>query len=112
MVNYIPKQGDIIFVDLNPIKGHEQSGIRPAIVISNNIFNKYSKMIIACPITTNLKDFPTHYLLKNTKKIYGSVLCEHVRSIDYEVRKVKFIEKASVEDLISILTLMSACVDE
>ena len=36
---YIPKQGDLVFLDFNPTKGHEQKGFRPAIVISNNVFN-------------------------------------------------------------------------
>ena len=65
---YIPKQGDIAFLDFNPTKGHEQAGKRPCIVISNNVFNKNTKMTIVCPITSNEKEFPTHYLLKNTKK--------------------------------------------
>ena len=109
---YIPKQGDIILVDFNPIKDYEQAGKRPCIVISNNIFNKNTKMIICCPITSNEKYFPTHYLLKDSKKIHGSVLCEYIRSIDYEARNVKFIEKASEEDLISIVMLSNACIEE
>lgn len=36
---YIPKQGDIVFLDFNPIKDHEQAGVRPAVVVSNNVFN-------------------------------------------------------------------------
>lgn len=113
MVNkYIPKQGDIIFLDFSPTKGHEQVGKRPGIVISNNVFNKNTKMIIVCPITSNEKEFPTHYLLEDAKKIHGSVLCEHIRSIDYETRKVKFIEKASDNDLISVIMLMNACIEE
>ena len=70
----IPKQKDIVYIDFNPIKGHEQKGIRPAIVISNNVFNKNTKMVIFCPIISNNKPFPTHYLLENTKKVIGSVL--------------------------------------
>lgn len=110
--NYIPKQGDIVYLDLNPTKGHEQFGNGPAIVISNNIFNNNTKMAIVCPITSNIKEFPTHYLLEDTKKIKGSVLCEHIRSIDYDVRKLQFIEKASDNDLISVITLMNACIEE
>ena len=109
--NYIPKQGDIIYLDFNPTKGHEQKGKRPAIIISNNIFNQYTKMAIACPISSNTKDFPTHYKLENTKKIQGSVLCEHIRSIDYKSRNVTFVEKASENDLISVLLLSNACFD-
>ena len=75
---YIPKQKDIVFVDFNPTKGHEQADFRPCIVISNNVFNKNTKMVIVCPITSNEKDFPTHYLLSNTKKymdqFYASTL--------------------------------------
>ena len=109
---YIPSQGDIIYLNLNPTKGHEQSGKRPAIVISNNIFNKNTNMVIVCPITSNDKYFPTHYKLEDSEKISGSVLCEHIRSIDFESRNVTFVEKASDNDLISVITLMNACIEE
>ena len=112
VAKYVPKQGDIIYVDLKPTKGHEQSGSCPCIVISNNVFNINTKMVIVCPITSNEKEFPTRYLLKNTKKIYGSVLCEHIRSIDYEIRNIKYVEKCSDEDLISIIMLTNACIEE
>lgn len=111
MVNYIPTKGDIVLVDLNPTKGHEQKGYRPALVISTKIFNEFSKMCMVLPITTNTKYFPTHYLLSDSKMVKGSVLCEHVRSIDYNSRKIKFIEKASDNDLLSVFTLFIACIE-
>ena len=111
MVKYIPEQGDVVFVDLNPIKGHEQSGHRPAIVISNDLFNINTKMVILCPITSNMKEFPTHYALEDAKKIKGSVLCEHIRSIDYESRKLTFVEKLSKNDLLSVMMLSCACIE-
>jgi len=107
--NYIPEKGDIVYIDFDPTKGHEQKGYRPAIVISNYIFNKYTHMAMLCPITSNEKDFPTHYLLQDTKKINGSVLCEHIRSIDYDSRKIKYIEKASDEDIKNILHILDTC---
>ncbi len=109
---YIPKQKDIVFVDFNPTKGHEQAGYRPCIVISNSVFNKYTKMVILCPITSNEKEFPTHYILKGTKKVHGAVLCEHIRSIDYEVRKLKFVEKCDDNEFEQIMDLFHACIDE
>ena len=113
MVNkYIPKQGDIVYLDFNPTKGHEQKGIRPAIVISNNTFNAHTKMVFVCPITSNTKEFPTHYILEDSKKVKGSVLCEHIRSIDYEERNLKFIEHASDNDLLSSIVLTNACIEE
>ena len=109
---YIPKQGDIAFLDFNPTKGHEQVGCRPCIVISNNVLNKNTKMAMVCPITSNEKEFPTHYLLKDTKKIHGSVLCEHIRSIDYESRDLKFVEKCKSDDFDNIIILLKACIEE
>lgn len=109
---YIPKQGDIIYLDFNPTKGHEQKGKRPAIVVSINIFNEKTNMIMVCPITSNTKEFPTHYILEDTKNIKGSVLCEHIRSIDYKARNVTFVEKASENDKISTLMLLNACYEE
>lgn len=109
---YIPEQGDVVCLDFNPTKGHEQAGKRPAVVVSTNVFNQNTKMAFLCPITSNIKDFPTHYRLENTKNIQGSVLCEHVRSIDYESRNLKFIEKLSDNDFISIITLLNACIEE
>ena len=41
---YIPKQGDVIFLNFNPTKDHEQAGFRPAVVISNNVFNQNTKI--------------------------------------------------------------------
>ncbi len=69
MVNkYIPKQGDIVLLDFNPTKGHEQNGKIPAIVISNNIFNKNTRRVIVCPITSNEKNSLLIIYLRIQKK--------------------------------------------
>ena len=109
---YIPKQGDVIFLNFNPTKDHEQAGFRQAVVISNNVFNQNTKMVMVCPITSNDKYFPTHYNLEDAKNIHGAVLCEHIRSIDYESRNVKFVEKLSDNDFLSVITLLNACIEE
>lgn len=108
MVKYIPKERDIVYVDFNPIKGHEQSGVRPALVISSKVFNQFTNMVILCPISTNTKDFPTHYLLKGSKKVKGSVLCEHIRSIDYQKRNIKLIDTCSFKDLENVTDLIKS----
>ena len=66
---YIPKQGDLVYVNFNPVKGHEQKGFRPAIVVSNDIFNIKTGMAILCPISTNIKNFPTHYELEDSNRV-------------------------------------------
>ena len=112
MVKYIPKQKDIIYLDFNPTKGHEQSGTRPALVLSSNKFNKITNMAIVCPITSNTKEFPSHYLLEKTKIIKGSVLCEHVRSIDYTIRNVTYVEKLNDNEFDNIMQLFNSLFNE
>ncbi|MCM1053766.1 MAG: type II toxin-antitoxin system PemK/MazF family toxin [Ruminococcus sp.] len=108
---YIPKQGDICYIDFAPTKGHEQRGVRPAIVVSKNNYNKLTNLVVLCPITTNIKKFPTHYELLNAKKIKGAVLCEHIRSVDFKARNLTFVEKASNEDLEEILDIINGIIE-
>ena len=87
------KQGDIIKINFNPNKGHEQAGYRPALVISNNTYNNQTKMAIVCPITNTSKEFPLHVELDERVDITGVLLCEHVRAMDIDDRGYKYIEK-------------------
>ena len=109
--NILPEKGDIVLVDLNPTRGHEQAGFRPVVVLSNVVFNDFTKMMLVCPISSNEKEFPTHYILKNSQKVRGAVLCEHIRSIDYSCRKIKFVEKTDPEDLLNIIMLSESFID-
>lgn len=74
--------------------GREQKGNRPAIVISNNRYNKTTGLCIVCPITNQRKGYAFEVVLENTKT-HGVVLCDHIKSNDWRSRKVKFIEKTS-----------------
>ena len=107
MVKYIPQERDIVYIDLSPIKGHEQNGKRPALVLSGKLFNQFTNMAILCPISLNTKNFPTHYEL-----IKGSVLCEHIRSIDYVERNIEFIERCSQEEFDNVLDLVKSFFDK
>lgn len=91
-------QGDIITLDFNPTKGHEQGGRRPALVISNNEFFRRSGMVMVLPISNNEKKFPLHVPLDGRTKTTGKILCEHVRSIDPVARTYEVVEKIP-EDL-------------
>jgi mRNA interferase MazF len=96
VIDYIPDYGDIVWILLEPRVGHEQSGKRPAIVISDKILSERTKLAIICPITSQVKGLPFEIKLHGTKTI-GAVLPIHVKSTDWTARKVKFIEKAPKE---------------
>lgn len=80
-------QGSIFMADLNPVKGHEQGGYRPVLVMQNSILNKNLNTVIVAPITKNLKAkgfFTTYYLPQNSSRLdFDSVvLLYQLRTID------------------------------
>lgn len=79
------KRGQIYYADLNPVKGSEQGGVRPVVVIQNDIGNHFSPTIIVAAITSknNKKTIPTHAKLDSTALQKESVaLMEQIRTID------------------------------
>lgn len=77
---------DIYFVDLSPVEGHEQGGVRPCVIVSNDMCNKNSTVISIVPITSQQKTkIPTHVNLPMSEckgLAYDStILCEGVRSL-------------------------------
>lgn len=105
---YTPKQGDIVFVDFSPQKGHEQRGKRPALIVSGDIFNQKTGFALVCPITTKDNKFPLHVALPAHLQTKGFVLTEHIRSIDAKARKSFFIERVSGGFLEHILAILES----
>lgn len=100
------KQGDIIFLDFNPQLGHEQSGRRPAIVVSNDDFNKFTGLTMVCPITSTKRGFPAHVELDSRTKTQGVIMCEQVKALDLSKRSSYFLEKSPpdiIGDVVDII---------
>lgn len=91
------KQGDIIFLDFDPGAGHEQKGRRPAIVISNHIFNQFSNLAMVCPITNTDKNHPLHIKLDESLKTKGVILCDQAKILDVSARNATFVERVPLE---------------
>ena len=106
------EQGTIIKINFNPQSGHEQAGYRPAIVISNNIFNEKAKLAIVCPITNTNNKFPLHIELDKRTKTTGVILCEHIRALDLNSRKYEMIEKLPKDILKKVLDIVYAEIEE
>ena len=100
------KQGDIIKLDLSPTKGHEQSGYRPVMVVSNSNFNRVTNLILVCPITSTVNNFPLHVKLDLSMQTKGVVKCEQVKAVDTTARPYTVIESAPkniVNEVIDII---------
>lgn len=89
---YIPDRGDIVYLDFNPTKGHEQRGYRPAFVISPYIYNKKTSLGLFLPITSQQKGYPFEVALPSELKIYGVILTDQIKCLDWKVRNVQFVE--------------------
>lgn len=100
------KQGDIIKINLNPQIGHEQAGYRPAVIISNDFFNKVTNLVIACPITTTNKAFPLHIPLDDRTSTKGFILCQHVKTLDLKARNYKVIEPLPEDILKDVIDIV------
>lgn len=110
----IPKRGDIWQVNLNPTAGHEQQGVRPVLVITNKIFNQAGLMFV-CPISqggnySRLAGF-TVPLLNSGAKTQGVVLCNQLRTIDYDAREARFFEVAPTFVVDDVLARLSAILE-
>lgn len=90
---YIPDQGDIVLINFNPQSGKEQAGRRPAIVISPLKYNAKVGLMICVPITGKCKGYPFEVELPKSLKTKGVILTDHIRNIDYVIRKARFCEK-------------------
>lgn len=99
---YIPDRGDIIWLVFDPRVGHEQSGRRPAIVLSKRLFTERTGLAVVCPITSKVKNLPFEILIK-TDMLDGAVLPIHVRTVDVVARKSKLIIKAPKSILKQVL---------
>lgn len=91
---YVPQSGDIVWIDLNPTRGHEQAKLRPAVVISPKIYNSKTSLALMCPITSQEKGYPFEVVLKN-KKVQGVVLVDQIRSLDWNARNARYVAKTS-----------------
>ena len=89
--DYVPAKGDIVWLVLDPRVGHEQSGRRPVIVISEKLFAERTCLAVICPINTKVKGLPFEIVLKNSMT-KGAVLPIHIKSVDWKARHAKYIE--------------------
>ena len=99
VARYVPRAGDIIWLDFDPQTGREQAKRRPALVVTEESFNRATGFAVVCPLTSRRKPYP-FALPAIVDKVEGSVLVDQVKSLDWSVRKAVFHSKAG-PDLLS-----------
>jgi mRNA interferase MazF len=111
-MNYSAKQGDIVWINLDPKVGHEQAGRRPAVVVSNDYAHGLiNKRAMLCPITPTNKGFPFQPSLDNRTKTQGVILCDQARFVDMDARDAAYIEPLPVDLLDEVIDIIYGMIE-
>jgi mRNA interferase MazF len=106
---YVPDVGDIVWLDFSPQAGREQAGHRPALVLSPQAYNGKTSLMICCPLTTQIKNYPFEVIIAGAPR--SVVLADQVRSLDWRSRNARRKGAASADELADvrakILTLIA-----
>jgi mRNA interferase MazF len=94
-----PDAGDLVWIDLDPTKGHEPGGSRPALVLSPRIYNERTGLCVACPITNQAKGYPFEVPIGLGQAVAGAVLCDQLRCLSWPERNLRIVGTAPAEVL-------------
>lgn len=108
---YVPERGDAIWLNFTPQAGHEQAGRRPALVLSPRDYNRKTGLVVCCPITNRIKNYPFEVRLPKNTTVTGVVLADQLKNLDWQKRDAAFIshiDKATTQQVVEkIYTLLS-----
>ena len=107
MPRYVPRKGDFVVLSLDPQSG---KGRRPALVVSNELFNRHTGLAIVCPVTNTDRGIPFHLPVRSAR-LTGFVMVEQVKSIDFSTRRARFIGRASTELVNDVLEVLQVCTE-
>ena len=109
--SYVPQRGDVVWITLNPQAGHEQTGRRPAVVLSPQSYNDKVGLAILCPITNQIKGYPFEVLIPDGLPVGGAILSDQIKSLDWRTRNAELIctlpTEVASEVLLKLATLIS-----
>lgn len=108
---YVPDRGDLVWLVFDPQAGHEQEGRCPALVLSPKAYNVKTGLALFCPVTTKIKAYPFEVLLSAKHKVSGAVLTDQIKSLDWQVRQAKFIEKIAPPAWEDVMAKIRALID-
>ena len=103
--SYIPARGDIVWVNLDPARGREQKGLRPALVVSAEEFNRKVGLAYIVPITSKEKGYPVEVMIHGVC-VRGVALTSHLRAVDWRDRPMRFVERCPGGALSQVLGLL------
>lgn len=104
---YVPDAGDLVWLDFNPQRGREQSGRRPALVLSPATYNAKTSLALVCPVTSRIKGYPFEVPLPPGLPVTGGVLADHLKSLDWKERRAEAAGHLPDEVLLEVLARLA-----
>jgi mRNA interferase MazF len=108
---YCPQRGDVVWLTFSPQAGHEQSGHRPALVLSPREYNQKVGLALFCPITSQVKGYPFEVAIPAHLPISGVILSDQIKSLDWKSRKAAFCVKLPAPALEEVAAKVRALID-
>ena len=105
---YIPDAGDIVWLNFTPQAGHERAGHRPALVLSPAAYNDKTSLMICCPMTTQIKNYPFEVVIAGNPA--SVVLADQLKSLDWRVRKATRKGAVSPDELAEVRAKVMALI--
>jgi mRNA interferase MazF len=109
---YVPRRGDIVWLSFTPQAGHEQTGRRPALVLSPSAYNRKVGLALCCPITSRVKGYPFEVTVPQGLEVAGVVLADQVKSLDWRARRAEFVDRLPDAEVSGVLGLVMALLSE
>ncbi len=106
--DFVPDAGDVVWLNFTPQAGHEHSGQRPALVLSPAEYNDKTSLMICCPLTTRIKNYP--FEVRLTGSTAGVVLADQVKSVNWRARKAVRKGNVSVSELTEVRAKIRALI--
>lgn len=100
----VPERGDAVWISVDPQASHEQSGRRPALVLSPSSYNLRAELALMCPITNQAKGYPFEVAVPEGLTVGGVILADQVKGLDWRQRRARFIARMPESTIIEVLT--------
>jgi mRNA interferase MazF len=100
---WTPDRGDLVWLTFDPQAGREQAGRRPALVLSPGAYNGRTGLAFMCPVSSRQKGYPFEVRLPEGLPVQGSVLSDHLKSVDWKEPQAAFIGRVRADVLTAVL---------
>jgi mRNA interferase MazF len=105
---YVPDAGDIVWLNFTPHAGREQAGHRPALVLSPIAYNSKTSLMLCCPMTTQIKNYPFEVIIAGQAS--SVVLADQIKSVDWRVRQAKRKGRVLADELADVRAKIHALI--